>query len=418
MKIKNKYPVILVHGFTGWGEKDNINKVFPYFGYAVRDSLFSDKNSQNVPGFDIHEASVGPFSSFWDRACELIAQIKGIRVDYTEEHIKEHSHDRYGKDYTGQGFHPNWDENNPVHLVAHSAGGHTCTYAQYILANDLLGIGSNENWIKSISGVSSSWNGGIVAYSLGVNKNDATLDTILGRIISESVKLVGGIFDKVAELIYDFDIEHYNYEKQKNESLLEYVKRITQGDALTTGKDNLGYGLSLQGGYEACELINTYPNTYYFSYVSQETHPSFWNILPWNDNIQVPDANMNPILRSFAAGIGSIPNEKIPDNIIPGWGSGMKQAEYWRENDGIVSTISQKYPWISEKEHPVGGNIVAKDEFSPGKWYYSEIREMVDGGRFDHLETMMFPNIELFSGDSKRVKQFWKDLYIRLASLD
>jgi len=140
--------------------------------------------------------------------------------------------------------------------------------------------------------------------------------------------------------------------------------------------------------------------------------------LPWTDNVEVADGNMNPILLPYSNAIGSTKNENIPKDIIPGWGEGMKRAEFWRANDGIVSTISQKYPWINEnKDHPVGGNIVAKNEFSSGKWYYNSIRELV-GGKHDHLDAMMFPNSELFSGDAKRIKNFWKELYQRLASLE
>jgi triacylglycerol esterase/lipase EstA (alpha/beta hydrolase family) len=417
MQFRNNYPVVLVHGFMGWGAADNINKSFPYFGYGVRDSLFKPKNSQNVPNFDIFQASVGPFSSFWDRACELIAQIKGLKVDYTEEHAKEFGHDRYGKNYTKKGFYPQWDEDHPIHLVAHSAGGHTCTYAQYILANDLLGIGSNEKWIKSITGIAPSWNGGVAPYIIAVDK-DGTLDNFLGRVIADSVKIVGGVFDKISQLFYDFDIEHYNYEKKQNENIVEYIKRITKPDSLTTGKDNLGYGLALNGGYEACELMNTYPDTYYFSYTTKETHSSFWNFLPWNDNVQIPDIDMNPFLSSFSRGIGSIKNEQIPADVIPGWGTGEKIAEHWRANDGIVSVVSQKYPWISEnKKHPVGGNIAGKTEFTKGQWHYDSITKLV-GGKHDHLDPVMFPNLELFSEDADKIKTFWRDLYCRLANLE
>ena len=72
-------------------------------------------------------ATVSPFSSNWDRAAELYAYLKGGTVDYGAAHAKEHGHNRYGKTFTGA--YPNWDENNPVHLIGHRMGGNTQGYS-------------------------------------------------------------------------------------------------------------------------------------------------------------------------------------------------------------------------------------------------------------------------------------------------
>src|SRR5512144_3231518 len=98
--MSNKFPVILCHGLFGWGKKELPVK---YWGTATE---------VDFSGLPVFEGSVGPVSSFHDRACELAAQICGKRVDYGENHASQFGHERYSDDFTGQGFHPEWSEHN------------------------------------------------------------------------------------------------------------------------------------------------------------------------------------------------------------------------------------------------------------------------------------------------------------------
>ena len=77
----NRYPMVLVHGFTGWGpgEMGNIH----YWG--GHDSLTAILSAAGYPAY---EGVVGPLASNWDRACELYAYIKGGRVDYGAAHAR------------------------------------------------------------------------------------------------------------------------------------------------------------------------------------------------------------------------------------------------------------------------------------------------------------------------------------------
>ena len=72
---QNKHPVILVHGFMGWGP-DEMGS-YKYWGgkYDIEERLRED-------GFEVYTANVGPVSSNWDRAVELYYQIKGGQVNY------------------------------------------------------------------------------------------------------------------------------------------------------------------------------------------------------------------------------------------------------------------------------------------------------------------------------------------------
>jgi len=112
--MTNQYPVVLVHGLFGYGPKEMLG--FDYWGQAIQ----VDSPLQRF------EASLGPISSSHDRACELYAQIKGVQVDYGEDHARVAEHNRYGNDFTGKGFYPQWSEQTPIHLVGHSSVAPPC----------------------------------------------------------------------------------------------------------------------------------------------------------------------------------------------------------------------------------------------------------------------------------------------------
>ena len=85
-------------------------RIFPSQDYL---QLFRDK------GHQVLYATVGPVSSNWDRACELYAQILGTRVDYGKAHSEKYGHERFGKNFTGEGFYSQWDGNHKIHFVGH-----------------------------------------------------------------------------------------------------------------------------------------------------------------------------------------------------------------------------------------------------------------------------------------------------------
>ena len=61
---QNKYPIILVHGFMGWGREEMGN--YRYWG--GKDDFEQYLKNE---GYTVYTASVGPVSSNWDRAVEL-----------------------------------------------------------------------------------------------------------------------------------------------------------------------------------------------------------------------------------------------------------------------------------------------------------------------------------------------------------
>ncbi|MCG9837513.1 lipase, partial [Staphylococcus argenteus] len=78
----NKYPVVFVHGFLGL-VGDNAPALYPNYWSGNKFKVIEELKKQ---GYNVHQASVGAFSSNHDRAVELYYYIKGGRVDYGAAH--------------------------------------------------------------------------------------------------------------------------------------------------------------------------------------------------------------------------------------------------------------------------------------------------------------------------------------------
>ena len=82
---KHNYPIVVFHGFAGFGEDELMNKFVPYFGWY---------NNINIKKYaakydkEFYVPSISGFSSMWDRCCEMYAQIVGGTVDYGKAHSR------------------------------------------------------------------------------------------------------------------------------------------------------------------------------------------------------------------------------------------------------------------------------------------------------------------------------------------
>ncbi|NNG22249.1 esterase/lipase family protein [Telluria aromaticivorans] len=175
----NNYPVILVHGFLGFGPDTFEHSGFNYWGgYG---DIASHMQVYRGPR-TVFAAVVGPVSSNWDRAADLYAQIKGGCVDYGAAHVRRYG--TPGQQQTPAGkcwaadpknnpqdyplaLYPAWDARHPIHLVGHSQGGTTIRALVELLEHGspedegghTLFAGGKTGWVRSVTTISAPHNG-------------------------------------------------------------------------------------------------------------------------------------------------------------------------------------------------------------------------------------------------------------------
>jgi triacylglycerol lipase len=363
----DKHHIVFIHGLFGWGPGE-LGPMLPYWGDAPAPFARA--------GFPVLEAKCGPISSFHDRACEVFAQIRGGVVDYGEAHSAAAGHVRFSPNLRfDKGFVENWSAANPVILIGHSAGAQTAMQLQALLAQDYWGVGSSADWVKAIVVVAGVVNGSTLTYKFGCDRQSGLLVDNPLRLISGAVELLNRVqpLARMATINIAPWLEHWG------------------GDvnSFTRGPDNLAFDLTLQGCYAANAAFHTNPDSYYLSLVTriEKRAPT----LPWL-NLEIPFlprgwGEANIILRDAAAYQAEEIDFAAPP--IPVWNTRDDLTmEVWRDNDGAVSSISQRYPF-SHHDEPVGGEgVFDRRALSPGRWYFQSIEQAVVR-RFDHFDPVI-----------------------------
>jgi len=248
--------------------------------------------------------------------------------------------------------------------------------------------------ITTISGVS---NGSTLTYLFGADERTglvkkASLTTLLLLAVEAYGYATGGVQDA----IYNFDLNHWGFTRAAGETVGEYLVRVSRSRFLK-GKDNACYSLTLQGAYADNAVWQTYPETYYLSYITEQTERS------WLSGRYYPRPRMNPAMLPHSAYIGQ-KQFLVPPIPV----AGFDPAQWW-ENDGAVPAYSQMYPHISG-EHPVGGEFDSNtqvDRFEKGKWYFRWERDV------DHLDVCVCPEI----GQIGWQRRFYIGLFEMLSAL-
>jgi triacylglycerol lipase len=390
-KYKVEHPIVLVHGLFGYGEYDDLNALVPYWGYTTGSI---DKYIESY-GNECYEASVGPISSAWDRACELYAQLTGTVTDYGAYHSLVHGHDRYGRDYTDKGYgrlmKKEWNASNPINLIGHSFGGATSR-----LLLQLLTDGSKEERDyaakhPSTGAVSSLFEGGKGnwVYSLTTLAAPSNGTTVC-EAFSDLVNLVGEIAVKGAKLlsltsfkgVYDFQLEHYGIYAKKGEAIDKLLDRIVSSGFMKHN-DNAFQDLTIDKALDINSGIKMQSNVYYFSYYGDRTKRTLLGYSP----------NSRMFLPFKISGEGVCKYKGWTDGYYyDGYGS-YKTKHYvkstytsgasWARNDGMVNVESGHHPFHYENGKRVDDayveSYVGVKATRKGVWY---VMPVVDA---DHL---------------------------------
>ena len=127
---QNTFPIILIHGFMGWGPEEMGD--YNYWGGKNNFQKYLEDQ-----GFEVYAVSIGPISSNWDRAIEAYYQIKGGQVDYGRIHSEKFNIIQKPKNKDWNGLYKKWNADNPIHIIGHSLGGQTARMLQYLLENQI-----------------------------------------------------------------------------------------------------------------------------------------------------------------------------------------------------------------------------------------------------------------------------------------
>jgi triacylglycerol lipase len=352
----NNYPVILVHGFLGFGPEEFQHSGFNYWGgYG---DIASQMQIYRGPRA-VFAAAVGPISSNWDRAADLYAQIKGGCVDYGKAHVRDHGlpgqvQKPPGKCWAADprnnpqdyplALYPAWDQDHPIHMIGHSQGGTTIRALIELLEHGSpqdegdgeLFKGGKVGWIRSVTTISAPHN--------GTTLTDAVFNILPGI-------------------------------------------RLPLRDVL--GHRVAGWELAPDGAREFNLWARTSPHIYYFSVGTVATEGGAWCcngtdrvVSPVQTTLfQYARADMIPYFKSFAGewivpsvaqrGMGSYTLD-LPNRV--------KIDSDWFSNDGVVNTISMRSP----NGHPArdyDGTAVR------GAWNF-----LGNYKGYDHFDILNWPN--------------------------
>ena len=376
---ENEYPFVFVHGMGGWGAYEE-NAPMPYWGGMGFDGLKMSTSDTNIVdilnsyGVETYEASVGPFSSAWDRACELYAQLTGTVVDYGEAHSKEHNHDRYGYSYEGKALMgENWDLTTPINIMGHSFGGPTVR-----LFASLMYYGDEAEVAATGEETSPLFTGGhdvIHSCTTFSSPNDGTpiadflVDLKLIALIAFAGNLLGTLFgDNV--MMWSLRFGHFGITPPEGQDRASFsIRNIVN---FYNANDNCGYDMTIDGAKKLNEKISVAPNTYYYSYTAIATEENALGMQ------QLQTAS----LFSFSSLVLSLYEGKTIN--------GVEMTKEWAISDGIVPYASAKCPMKDIETAKSYSEAVANgEEILPGRWYMMD--PLMDFQHASYMGTIGWP---------------------------
>jgi triacylglycerol lipase len=332
-QASNTHPVVLVHGFAGFGRTELLGYKY-WGGFTDLETQLQSRYADQL----VRTAVVGPFSSNWDRAVELFYQIKGGCVDYGSAHSQAAGHLRRPEDFYRNGrtcypgLYPAWDANHPVHLVTHSMGGQTARMLVQLLAGNgapanpgLFPVATGASWVKSVTTIATPNDGTTLAYRV--------VDWV--PLVQQLVSGVAGLASGTASSkVYDFKLDQWYLGAQTaGESFDDYLNRVMRWPLWNSGVQDLSpYDLSPAGAMAENDWVKDHAAVYYFSVTTNSSVPGLFT--GWH----YPTLDTNLLIAAFV-GPGWMGNYVPDSRPFP-----PVDHTAWWPNDGVVNTVAQKAP--------------------------------------------------------------------------
>ncbi|MBQ6531872.1 MAG: hypothetical protein IJI33_02645 [Solobacterium sp.] len=296
---------VFVHGLSGWGSYDDNYRKMPYWGMRGGDLMVYLRSQ----GFACYAASVAPAGSAWDRACELYAQLAGTRTDYGRAHSTAFQHERFGRDFTGRPLLPEWHDSTRLVLLGHSFGG-----AAVRLFSALMAEGSEEE--KKATEPADL----CPLFAGGMAGRIHTLVTLAAPMNGTTA------YDMFEDPAFDpAAVKVPWWSGYLAAMMARGTKPAPDG---RDRRDYAAYDMHIDNALAMNARIPTLADTYYYSVPCCATRRLA-------DGTCVPVKEMEPLFVMRSAQIGAYRGMTA---------GGVCIDESWRDNDGLVNTVSAMVP--------------------------------------------------------------------------
>ena len=298
---------VFCHGLNGWGQYDEKYRKKPYWGGASGDVVAEWRGRRLVA----YAASVAPQGSAWDRACELYAQIAGVRTDYGKAHSATYGHERFGQDFTGRALIPSWNDATRLVLIGHSFGGATIRLFAEMLAHGI----EEERAATSADELSPLFTGGMAERVFAI----VTLAAPTNGTTA---------YDLASDPSFDARSVKVSLKHRFMDRIMKSSTKIKSDGR--DPRDYANYDMALDNAQALNERIAMLPHVYYLSVACDATQAG-------PGDTRVPDLSlMEPLFVRSSALMGAYSGVTKAGCVVD---------EAWHANDGLVNTISARAPF-------------------------------------------------------------------------
>ncbi|KAK3986414.1 hypothetical protein QBC44DRAFT_352444 [Cladorrhinum sp. PSN332] len=296
---RNTYPIVLVAGFGSFGD--------PIFGSVNYWGGFEDLASslQAHTGVPVILPRIGPFSSNWERACELYCQLYNIQragpgtgfdtratspatripVDYGQYIMLPTRPPHFTKQAVLLGLLPanwQWGLAHPVHMICHSQGGNTVRLLTELLSGNhwlrnpryfyFSAPGNRQNFVKSVATLGTPYRGTTITNVIFDDiLRDVQVDEVISRLVVSA--------SRNPSSFVDLQLDHWGFKPLPGplqEAFLEMHDRLKDDIyAWWTSDNNAVKDNGIQGiaRLNADFAPSGSTNTYYFTMSFDATRP-------------------------------------------------------------------------------------------------------------------------------------------------